>query len=647
MRQRRIAVLLLATTLVAALVAQYYFAQLRDRFWDGVLLYGVALFCFARLLALRRRAEKTTPSVGAQVWGLLRQHPLRAWALAVGLLGLYTTVRLVEGEEYGQATLLCVLSIAAGLLAWTGLREEPLEEPERPAGPWAPWERWAVVGFALAGLLLRLPKVGTIPFVISGDEASMGIEALHVLEGSLRNPFATGWLSHPTLYFFLLAWPVAWLGRNAWGLRLFSPLVGAATLPILYLLARRLFDRRVALVATGLLTVAHLHIHFSRLAINNIYDPLFGLLAAFFLVRGLQEGRTLDFALGGLSLGLGQYFYMGGRLFPIMVAVYALVWILLHRPAGRRLWLPTTALGSAFLLTAGPLLDFFRRHPDDFLARLRMVGILQSGWLTTEQEVTGKSALELLWLQLRKSFFAFTYMHDPTSWYGAKLPYLDALSAVLFMLGLVLLVRHWRRCGYLLVNVWFWLALILGGMLIENPPSSARFVLFMPAVCLTAALGLVQVLDLLPFSRAWAWRVLAAVLLVAAGLNVGHYFFRYTPAGIFGGLNTEVGTRLGEYLSEQEAGAVVYFFGPPRMWIGYATIPFLAPNVEGVDVEEPLAGPPSPDMVDRSRPALFVFLPERAGELAWVQQAFPNGRQEEVSGTISGELLFIVYRVLP
>ncbi len=673
-RQRRGRIVLLLACLLAAVAAQYYFGQLRDRFWDGVVLYAVAVFCLILLLPRRAASEgEEVVPIWTRAWRALYAHPGRGWALALAFLGLYTSIRLNEGAQNWQAVLVWLVGVGASLAAWVGLRQEGLDAEHQPGTAAAadsvpppagrrgidklaawfsgkravlPWETVAVAGCTLAALLLRLVRLGTIPYVISGDEASMGIEALHVLGGSLTDPFATGWLSHPTLYFFLMAGPLAVLGRNAWGLRLLSPLAGAATIPVLYLLARRLFDRRVALAGTVMLAAAHLHIHFSRLGINNVYDPLFGLLTFFFLVRGLQEGRLLDFALSGFSLALAQFFYMGARLFPVMLVLYLSLWLLLRPARIRSLWAPAGAFLSSFLVTGGPLFRFFLLHFDDFMARLRIVGIIQSGWLETEPLVTGKTQLHLLWDQFRKSFLAFNYTLDPTSWYAAKIPYLDFVSGILFIIGLVVLLRNWRRPAYLMLNVWYWLALLFGGVLIENPPSSPRFVIFMPAVCLIAALGLVQVVDLLAgllsLSRAWVSRVIAVVLLAAVVLNVGYYFFVYTPAGDFGGLNTEVGMRIGEYLREQEPGSHVYFFGPPRMWIGYATIPFLAPGHELVDIEPPLTRPPA--VVPPSGDLFFIFLPERVRELDLVTQGIPEGQRREVLGH-TGQVLFVVYEV--
>lgn len=656
---RRIGLPLLLAGLLAALAGQYYFSQVRDRFLDGVFFFTIAVICFLRLLTLwPAAAEAQAPSFWPRLWQAIKGHPVRVWTLVIALFCAYTAMRLNENGKNLQAVLFWLLGLVAAVGMWVGLRQEA-PSPEDAAAPeverglfqgvrQAPFQNWevlAVVGCTVLALLLRLVRLGTVPFVLSGDEASMGLEAVNVLEGRLTNPFATGWLSHPTLYFFMLAGPIRLLGQNIWGLRLLSPFAGAAAVPILYFLARRLFTRRVALAAMVLLAFSHLSIHFSRLGINNIYDPLFGLIAFFFLVRGLQEGRILDFAVSGAALALAQFFYMGARLLPVMVGVFLVLWWVLQ-PNSRKMFLPLAALGSSFLLSGAPLWRFFLTHWNDFTARIKIVGIIQSGWLESEAQKTGLSAAALLLQQLFKSLLAFNYTVDPTSWYAAKTPYLDFVSGIFFVLGLALVLRRWRPMGALLTNVWFLLCLFVGGMLVENPPSSPRFVIFMPAVVLIAAVGLVALLDaagkLVSLPRPWLNRVLLVILLVAALLNVGYYFLDYTPAGLFGGLNTEVGTRIGEYLGEQEPGSQVYFFGPTRMWIHYATIPYLAPGMILADVEQPVSAPVT--LTLGLQETFFIFLPERAGELTWVQATYPQGEVQTYYGH-EKTALFLVYRV--
>ena len=63
--------------------------------------------------------------------------------------------------------------------------------------------------------------------------------------------------------------------------------------------------------------------------------------------------------------------------------------------------------------------------------------------------------------------------------------------------------------------------------------------------------------------------------------------------------------------------------------------------MRGQDVVEPLSEPP---VWPLTGPTLFVFLPERLGELPLVEQSFPDGRYEEFHSPL-GELLFAVYAV--
>ena len=128
--------------------------------------------------------------------------------------------------------------------------------------------------------------------------------------------------------------------------------------------------------------------------------------------------------------------------------------------------------------------------------------------------------------------------------------------------------------------------------------------------------------------------------------NVHYYFVEFTPLRRYGSANGETATMIGHYVrdldGEYAATSRVYFFGPPRLYWGFGTQAFLAPDVAGEDVVEPLTGPP--DFVDRDRGAIFVFLPERVGELAWVRQAFPEGELREFYDS-QGQLRFTAYTV--
>jgi len=173
-------------------------------------------------------------------------------------------------------------------------------------------------------------------------------------------------------------------------------------------------------------------------------------------------------------------------------------------------------------------------------------------------------------------------------------------------------------------------------------------VIAIPTVAVLVAVGLVQTVRLarrlLAFDRRWGDAVLALVGVALVGGSLRFYFVEFTPQRRYGSSNGETATMIGHYLRGQAPGTQVYFLGAPRIYWGFGTMDFLAPQVDGHDIEEPLTGPP--DAPDTGRSRVFVFLPERSAGVEWVQQAFPGGQEREFQDD-RGKLRFIAYEVSP
>ena len=578
---------------------------------------------------------------------------LLAVAVVLGLLAVWSLPRM-EGtqERYEPVVAVWVASWMLYCFAAAGLD-----------GPW--WRRggracrWRgaalLAALAVGALGLRVWQLDSLPFTLGGDEASQGLEVLRVLRGELRNPFGTGWLGVPTMSFFYNAWSVGLMGANAAGLRLAWVVVGTLSVVTTYLLARRLAGPVTAWAAAFLLAVYHYHIHFSRLGSNQIADTLFTSASLWLLIRGAQTGSRGSFALAGTCAGLGLYGYAGARLTAVLML--SIVVFLLWRSSGRKrariagggLWM----LGG-FMLAAGPMLEYAVRKPDDFNARLNQIGIIQSGWLAREVELTGRSAVELLLEQLQRAALAFHVYPDQTVWYGLPEPLLDRLSGLLFVVGLVLAgvnlfrgsVRAQRAAPML---AWWLLGTVLGGALTVSPPSSQRLIGLSVPVCFFIALALSGL------TRRVGWRVrrfrprvgIAAGCGLFALMSLHTYFVRYTPQRIYGGRHAELATMLApEYLRLAQTHRV-YFAGPPEMYWDFATNRYLAPEAEGEDVVEPVAMEAPRVAVEPGRGALFVLLPARMEELGALKRQFPGGSERRIHSAGSGALLGVVYRTQP
>jgi hypothetical protein len=519
---------------------------------------------------------------------------------------------------------------------------------------WATWvseRRDLVVGLGLlaaAALAIRAVDLEHIPANLGGDEGTWAIEGLAMWEGRLDNPFSTRWFSFPSMSF--MAWGAAMqlFGETVGGVRALSALIGTVTVLTTFALARELWSTRIAWLAAALLTFSHYHLHFSRLAVNNIADGLLVTLALWALMKGLHLNQPGYFALAGAMVGAGWYGYFGARLLGLLVVAYAVWRWAIDREFLTRHGRSLVLMVATAIVVASPLLLHYCDHPETLAARSSQVNIISSGWLTREQEVTGRSAAGLLWQQVWKSISAFHYTLDPTFWYHPSIPLLDALSGILFVLGLMQAAAGNRTPAHSLILLWISLAVLFGWVLTENPPSSMRLVIVTPALALLCALGLDWLIragqrTLGQESRPF-WTGVAITTLIAVGaLNLHYYFTVYTPTRVYGNPTAEVTTRLARYLVQRDRRPV-YFHGPPFIYWDFGTLRFLAHDVDGADV------PPAGEggvAARTDRGARFVFLPERISELEGVRQEFPGGRVLDSYSSADGRLLYTIYEVDP
>jgi PA14 domain/Dolichyl-phosphate-mannose-protein mannosyltransferase len=187
-----------------------------------------------------------------------------------------------------------------------------------------------VLGILALALGLRVYRLGDLTAGMHGDEGEFGLNAIRILDGVPVSPFKVGAFAFSNFTFWPLALAMKVFGINLFGLRVFSVLIGTLVLIPFYLLIRQWFGVRMTLIATFLLAVSDIGIFFSKLALNNV-ETAFSLVAGFyFLFRGLQTRRTINFVLSGLAfMFLSLYFYYAGRLTPVLViAVVAYLFVL-------------------------------------------------------------------------------------------------------------------------------------------------------------------------------------------------------------------------------------------------------------------------------------------------------------------------------
>ena len=591
---------------------------------------------------------------------LIRQN---AWRIVTFTLSIVITnellalLRLNSPEINYNWTFIPWIS---AILLFTGavIPLKPLKQWHWREKCWIWWQDHRQSSLMLALLFfvafsLRVWRVGDIPQTLGGDEGSQGLEAIRILKGLLRNPFTTGWLGVPTMSFYFNAPSIKFWGNTIFALRFPWTLVGTLTVLVTFFLVKQLKGTLIAAVTATLLATYHYHIHFSRLGSNQVADALFVALALLFLYRGFDHHSPLDWALSGITLGVAQFFYAGAR-FTIIITLFMLGYFILRGRLQflRQQYKHILIFLGAGIITSAPMIQYALLFPNDYNARINQVGIIQNGWLKQEQELRHQGPLPILFEQAQKAALAFNFYPDRTPWYGSPKPLLDFTAGALFLLGLLYAMLRLDDSRLTPMVAWWWGATLMGGALTESPPSSQRLITLAIPTIFFVALALVKIGEI--FFKALVPKqpqrfflpYLAIAVVSLSFISLKWYFVEFTPMQLYGSYNGLVATTLGKYARDSLGNQwKIYFFGAPRMYANFGSIPYLAPAVEREDIAEPLTSPLARNLIKTAKNAAFVFLPERRNELAFVQKAFPGGTVEDITSPIKDEPLFILYRV--
>lgn len=368
--------------------------------------------------------------------------------------------------------------------------------------------------FVLTGLIflaffLRFVDLGGLPPAFTLDEmgtADFTIRHVAPSWSQTISPFRTGNDSQPTLYFYLLRLTMALGGFEIAATRISSVIAGTLAVAATFFLVDTISGRRMAWFSALVMTTYHYHIHWSRIALNNIWTTLWVPLVLALFAWGWKKRWSGAVVLSGLCLGLSAYFYQGGYiLIFLMVFLVFKTW----RETQEKFELTVYSLKTIAMawVTVSPILAFALLHPEMYSDRLRVIW----GWSREAMAIAigpDKNFLEYAWHQLIHSFGAFNIYTDATGFYAPGTPLLVGLASPLFLVGVVWAVyrRQWMPL------VWLLLTIILGGFLLSAPPGSSHYVVSIPAVCWLLGIALNGLYE--SRYRWWAFAFLIAVITV-------------------------------------------------------------------------------------------------------------------------------------
>lgn len=496
--------------------------------------------------------------------------PKLSFAAAGIGLSLYTGWRALGGG-LTVGILYLLWGASAGLTIWGLVPNDAIREWRHSviSGLRREWRMSLGIGaLFLVALVIRTAWLDTSPYIQAGDEAAFAIQGVRIVEKYdwHVNPFEYGAWHHPLVYHTLIAAAVKAFGQAVFAARLPSAVLGALTVPAVYLMGRRLFDRHVGLVAALFMVAYPLHVHFSRTGINQVGDPLFAALTVAFLTRALRDGNTMEAALAGLSLGLSQYFYSAARMVPLLVMVYVGLYALVDWRAIRRRAGILVITGTVAGVVVFPnLYAVYRDSERPISPRLDRISI----WATGNVEAAAdEGRLTAYWTgQIQRSFMTYVQTLDESGFYGYYNPVMGWFAGVPFLVGLAYVARRWRDPRWSILVIWAGMTAVLGGVLLVDPPRFTRYVAVTPGLAVLVALGVIWIARIatgcaavLGVRRRLAWGFPVALVVMLAMAELGLYVFDYLPQKLLYGEATVQLNEVVDILEEVDEVYQVWYF---------------------------------------------------------------------------------------
>ncbi|HZY44770.1 MAG TPA: glycosyltransferase family 39 protein, partial [Anaerolineae bacterium] len=381
---------------------------------------------------------------------------------------------------------------------------------------------WIVVAaIFLLAFALRTIDLTRVPPGLHNDEVVAAKLTETVVNGRLTIFFPEDTGMEP-LPFYIAAPFMKLIGTTVFALRLPAIFESMLALSVIFALGRRLFGKRVAIIASALFAITFWTVLFGRIVLNvTLLPPLATLLAYLFWRAWSSQGKReiVLWLLSGLTLGLALLSYTASRILPAILIVFAVYVLNAHRSDWRRWWKGIAITLIVGAIVSAPMFIYLAGNPSaDNLNAFeidRPLIELKNGNLQPVIETSFNTL----------GMFAFN--GDPLPYYDVpNRPVFDPITALLLAIGLLIALWRWRKAEYAFVFIWFFVSLA-PGMLSQPAPNYTRTLGVQAVLFFLPGLAIVALID------RWHAKIIysaLAILFVGNLVWTAHDYFTVWPS---------------------------------------------------------------------------------------------------------------------
>ncbi len=374
---------------------------------------------------------------------------------------------------------------------------------------------WVLILILLTAIFFRFYMIKSFPNGLFPDEAANGLDINSIFQGHLQ-PFYERGNGREALFFYMLAASVAIFGRGPWQHHIVTGIVGVAEILVTYLLVKRLFGKRTALLASFFMSVSSYAVALNRNAFRANLIPLFTTLTFLFIVKFFQtppeqkRSRMWSAAWAGISFGLGFYTYISYRMMPFIL--FALLVVLLFavrdriREVIKTYWSGIEAFIIGFLISFSWLGSYFIAHPKTFVGRAGEVSIFN-------KELNGGNVIGTFITVVKKTLMSF-FTNGDMNWRQnvAGFPFLSPIISPFFAVSIIIftlvILKFFYDAYKKRINVqtvylsglatWFWFMIVPEITTAEGIPHGLRIIGVIPPIFIASAWGV---------NKFWEWYI--------------------------------------------------------------------------------------------------------------------------------------------